>query len=249
MKAISFISVALCVLALCVQVEAGQLKLVIKKSDVDLENRTLSFKINRPADSAEVVIRNWKGDVIHEKLHVFEGTASGTKLSVTWPDLLGDSDNFILDLKVTDIDSYWVGHQIDRWYVEIPHDDIVFESGKWDIRPSEETKLQEPLRILLDAIKTYGKARGGKLYVAGYTDTVGNLADNRELSRKRARSIAKYFKSHGVKGFPIYIRGFGEEVPAVETGDNVDEERNRRAQYILSNQPPEISGPGSWQKL
>ena len=147
---------------------------------------------------------------------------------------------------MTDTESYWVGWEIIRFYLEIPHEEVVFESGKWEIRPTEAHKLDAALVLLVDAIKKYGKLMQCQLYVAGHTDTVGKIADNRELSRKRARAIAKYFRNKGIRGIPIHVRGFGEESLAVDTGDDVAEERNRRAQYILSTFPPEISGPGAW---
>jgi MYXO-CTERM domain-containing protein len=89
-----------------------------------------------------------------------------------------------------------------------------------------------------------------KLYIVGYTDTVGPTPYNDELSRSRAKAIAKYFHD---KGFwaEIYYAGMGERAPRVETGDNVDEVRNRRALYLLGVQDPASGGqiPHKWQKL
>lgn len=226
-----------------------QLQIQITKDDVDLANRTLYFKINRPADSAEIKIYTPEGDLIAEKVEIYDGAAAGTRLSITWPDLLKNSDNFRLELKVTDVDEYWIGWQIIRFYLDIPHEEVVFETAKWDVRPSEEHKLVEPTKRLLEAIQKYGKFLECKLYVAGHTDTVDTVAYNRDLSLKRARAIAKYFIDHGIKGIPVFIRGFGEELLAVKTGDSVAEEKNRRVQYILSTFPPEMSGPGSWQQI
>jgi hypothetical protein len=42
---------------------------------------------------------------------------------------------------------------------------------------------------------------------------------------------------------PILACGFGESRLAIETGDNVDEPRNRRAQYVLAAAEPV---PGRW---
>ena len=144
---------------------------------------------------------------------------------------------------------FWIGWEVVRFYIEIPHEDVVFETAKWEIRPSEAPKLDAALKIMIDTIKKYGKLVECELYIAGHTDTVGSIASNRELSRQRARSIAKYFSTHGLKKIPMYVRGFGEEMLRIQTGDNVDEERNRRAQYIISTFPPEMAGPGSWQRI
>jgi outer membrane protein OmpA-like peptidoglycan-associated protein len=222
---------------------------MISKEDVDLATRTLYFKINRPADSAEIKVYSIEGELLAERVEVYNGARPGTRLSISWPELLGDADNFRIALKVTDVDEYWIGWEIVRFYVEIPHEEVVFETAKWDIRPSEVAKLEEPLSLLIKAVEKHKKNMDIQVYVAGYTDTVGSIADNRELSQNRARSIANYFIKNGLKGVPIYARGFGEEVLAVETGDNVANERNRRATYIISTFPPVLSGPGSWQRI
>ena len=40
----------------------------------------------------------------------------------------------------------------------------------------------------------------------------------------------------------IAFEGFGETAPAVKTADNVDEPKNRRVDYVLSDGPPRYSG-------
>jgi outer membrane protein OmpA-like peptidoglycan-associated protein len=225
----------------------GGLKLSINKEDVDLANRTLYFRLNRKADSAEIKVYSTDGKLLAERTKLYNGARPQTRLSIDWPKLLGqDAENFRIELKVTDVDEYWIGWEVVRFYLEIPHEEVVFDSGKWELKPSEAYKLDDALRILIPAIEKHGKHMDCRLYVAGHTDTVGSIADNRKLSNDRAKAIARYFASHGVKGIPIYTRGFGEELLAVETGDNVDNATNRRALYILSTFPPEMSGPGSW---
>jgi len=231
--------------------EAGKkrLKIYISMDDVDLKARTLRFKLNKPADSAEVKIYTPEGRLVGEKVELFNGAPAGKSLLVQWPDSLRDTDNFRLELRVMDTDSFWVEWEIIRFYMEIPHEDVVFETAKWDIRAKENHKLDAALKPIMKAVEKYGKLVKCHLYVAGHTDTVGSRAKNRELSQKRANAIAGYFKSHGLKRVPIYVRGFGEESLAVKTEDSVDEERNRRAQYIIATFPPEMPGPGSWQRV
>jgi outer membrane protein OmpA-like peptidoglycan-associated protein len=83
----------------------------------------------------------------------------------------------------------------------------------------------------------YGDLVPVKLYIAGCTDTVGDAAHNDDLSRRRARSIASWLRSHGYDQ-PIFYHGFGERLLAVPTGDGVDELANRRALYLVSSNPP-----------
>jgi outer membrane protein OmpA-like peptidoglycan-associated protein len=121
--------------------------------------------------------------------------------------------------------------------VHIPHDDVIFASGKWDIRTEEQIKLSDTLVKLKAALLKHGKLIKIQLYVGGYTDTVGPPSENQTLSERRAQSIARWFRKNGIR-IPIYYEGFGERVLAVPTPDNTNEARNRRAVYILSNGNP-----------
>jgi len=255
MRLSTLATVVLAILCLCVVAQARQkqFKIKIAKSDVDLVNRTIHFKSNRAIDSVELKVYDEEGDLVSEKLELYEGAAAGSALSINWPKLTAGVDNFRIDLKFTDTNEFWVGTSICRFEGYIDHEEVVFDSGKWDIRPEQAHKLKEVTPEMLAMIERAANCDklGVALYVAGYTDTVGSVSDNRELSRKRARAIAEYFLDNGLKGqqLAVYVRGFGEEVLAVETGDSVDEERNRRADYIISNSPPEIPGPGSWVRI
>jgi outer membrane protein OmpA-like peptidoglycan-associated protein len=247
------LGLSLLLLGLAAQARPKQFKVSIAKKDVDLVNRTIHFKSNRAIESVELKVYDEEGDLISEKLELFEGAAAGEQLKVTWPELVAGTDNFRIELKFTDTNEFWVGTTICRFEGYIDHEEVVFESGKWDIRPEQAKKLDAVMPDMNAMIERAANCDrlGVALYVAGYTDTVGSISDNRELSRQRARAIAQYFLNNGLKSkqLAVYVRGFGEEVLAVETGDSVDEERNRRADYIISNSPPEIPGPGSWVRI
>ncbi|MEC8425590.1 MAG: OmpA family protein, partial [Myxococcota bacterium] len=147
--------------------------------------------------------------------------------------------------------SAWAGFTYSPWFLDIPHDDVLFASGSADIPASESHKLEKTLRDLEDVIEKYGDVVPVKLYIAGCTDTVGDGAHNRDLSRRRARAIATWLRQHG-HDKPIYFHGFGESLLAVPTGDGVDEARNRRVLYMVgANPPPPGSGiPGvRWTAL
>ena len=100
------------------------------------------------------------------------------------------------------------------------------------------------------ALQKYGElAEGVTLFVAGHTDTVGDAAANQVLSARRARAIARWFRSHGVKG-AIRFAGFGESHLWVQTPDDADEPRNRRAEYIVAVDAPRIGGAEvAWKSL
>jgi outer membrane protein OmpA-like peptidoglycan-associated protein len=162
-----------------------------------------------------------------------------------------------LDVKLYDRNESWVSVRLVRWYAEIPHEDVLFESGSSEIKASEEGKMSEAIKAVADELDRYRRAMGDasaqvdlQLYIGGYTDTVGEPRDNLKLSQARARSIASYFKRHRVE-IPIIFAGFGERALLVKTPNNVDEPRNRRALYIVANSPPsgESFPSAQWRRL
>jgi len=221
--------------------------------DIDLVNRVVHFTLNRDADSASLQVFGEKGELLGEQVEIYNGAKAGTKLAISWPELPPGTENFRIDLKFTDMKEYWVGLTICRFSGMVPHEEVVFESGKWEIRAGEAPKLDNAIPKIIEMLER-SKAcseNDRALYIAGHTDRVGSNADNLELSRKRAHSIAQYLLANGLgdQKIQVYVRGFGEEALAVKTEDNVDEARNRRADYIVSNYQPEIVGPGSWVRI
>ena len=174
-------------------------------------------------------------------------------IKIKWP----ASEVFMIKVRVEDEFGRFAEHKLVPWSVEIPHTEINFDSGKWDIKNDEAPKLDDAVAVAfheLIALDKVNKAVGAQLtpqlYIVGYTDTVGNAGKNQKLSNSRAKQIAEYFYD---KGFwaEIYFAGMGERGLRVETGDSVDEVRNRRALYLIGVQRPAGGGqiPTNWKKL
>jgi len=216
-----------------------KLKLSIKPEDVDLDTRVMTFQINNPAKRAELIFVGKNRKPIYTKRANFNNAKAGSDLTIKWRD--PGQDVLYMDLKVYDIAEFWTGMRLTPFSISIPHDDVEFDSGKWNIKSSEESKLKATMGHIKKALDEHGTLLTLKLYVAGYTDTVGSTGANNTLSNNRARSISRWFRKKGLK-IPIYYQGFGERVLAVNTPDNTDEQRNRRALYILSSQQPSKGG-------
>lgn len=127
------------------------------------------------------------------------------------------------------------------WAFETESRGLNFATGSAEIHPSDHQKLDKVFGEIQDAVQRVGKYVDLKLYIGGYTDTVGSSSSNDALSRRRAISIAQYMRKKGVR-VPVYIQGFGERALAVETGDNVDEPANRRAVFIVRADAPPKDG-------
>ena len=242
-----FLLVATCCL-FATLAHAQNAALRIAENDIDVPGRTIHFTLGTVAQSAEIQVFSPEGELLYSGHETYNDPAPNTRLAITWPDLGSKGQNFRIELKFTDDKQRWITYQVIRFYVEIPHEEVEFESGKWNIPKDQESKLQKPLALLKDAAAKYSKLMNVSLYVAGYTDTVGSPSDNQRLSERRAQSIADYFGKNGVK-LPIFVRGFGEGALAVKTADNVPEARNRRALYIVSSFMPALEGPGQFKPI
>ena len=216
-----------------------KLKLKIVREDVDLDARSMTFTISNPAKYAELIIVGQNGKPLKTVKRDYQGARAGTRLNLKWKDPGGDI--LYMDLKIYDVAGFWTGMRLTPFTISIPHDDVEFGFGKWAIRTSEEPKLKETMRHIREALEKHGTLLTLKLYVAGYTDTVGSKGANQRLSNNRARSIAQWLRKKGLK-IPIYYQGFGERVLAKQTPDETPEPANRRALYILSSQKPAKGG-------
>jgi outer membrane protein OmpA-like peptidoglycan-associated protein len=97
-------------------------------------------------------------------------------------------------------------------------------------------ELTDQARRVLDEL---GKAlmsedlRPFRFRIEGHTDTVGSAGLNQSLSDRRAASVRAYLTERfGVEAGRLVAVGLGETRLAVQTGDNVDEPRNRRVQIV-----------------
>jgi outer membrane protein OmpA-like peptidoglycan-associated protein len=225
------------------------LQVEVPRDSVDISGRTLDVLVDRNARGVKVDVIGPGGAVIGNGANTAGPFATGQRIPVTWT----DSGEEVIQLQVvgTDVDGFWGQVDLSPWAYEVPHVDVVFESGQSIIRADEAPKLESALAEVHKIVEKYGSIATINLYVAGYTDTVGPAASNITLSRSRARAIAQWFQTHGF-AHPIYFQGFGEQGLAVPTPDATDEAANRRAAYIIAAEAPPLGGAipsRDWQRL
>lgn len=68
------------------------------------------------------------------------------------------------------------------------------------------------------------------LMIEGHTDDTGSEAYNMSLSKKRAQSVANYFKSKGISGNRFSVEGFGETAPRFKNDSEANRVKNRRVE-------------------
>lgn len=209
--------------------------LTVALDKLDTTAQTLVLTSSQPAGEAQVKVIGEGGAVLFEGTQTFAGERPGTPLTLRWGPATGTV--LRIDVSVADPSGFPGAVAVFPWSYAVPHEEIVFESGKADVLPSEADKLDATWSEITRVVRRYGDIVQMDLYVAGYTDTVGDSASNDALSLARARAIARELRARGFTG-TLYCQGFGERALAVPTADNVDEQANRRAMYVLSANPP-----------
>ncbi len=213
--------------------------------DANVDENTLVVHPSRPLVEANLEIYGSSGQVV---LTAGANLFDPHNPTFSWT---GDFEEVKLIVRAKDKFGFGGLLELTPWHYAIPHEDVVFASGSHTIDGPEVPKLDKTWKDTVDVMNKYGAIVKIKLYVAGYTDTVGGGGSNQALSERRARAIAQWFKGAGFGG-EIFYQGFGEKGQAVQTGDEVDEVRNRRAIYILAAERPPHSPdlPGAnWKRL
>ena len=224
----------------------GLLSVDLSTAQADMDRNLFKVSVSGFVDSAEVITYGAKKALIDRSR--FPIQAGPGTIEIPWRG--GKDDVVLIDVTLEGSNAF-AGFTYSPWYLDIPHQEVLFDSNSANIDESEFWKLESTLSDLKETLDKYGSVVPVKLYIGGCTDTVGSQDHNRDLSMARARSIAQWLRSHGYS-HPIYYYGFGESLLAVKTGDGVDEVQNRRALYIVSsNPPPSSSGIPSvnWREL
>jgi outer membrane protein OmpA-like peptidoglycan-associated protein len=231
--------------------DARVLKVEVDKSHAIDEHR-LEIRMSRPPGKILLTVTSEDGHVIVDRVDDFTGRAAGVPLVISW-EQTSDQSVGSIQLRMHDRDENYIDQEYSAWYVPIAHEDVNFRTDSSDIDAAEVSKLDEAFAKVQEVLSK-DKAREHKnltLYVAGHTDTVGNGGYNLKLSQARAQSLARWFRQKGVR-IPIAYEGFGETALRVQTPDETDEPRNRRADYILADDPPSMKSTGfkpGWKRV
>ena len=108
---------------------------------------------------------------------------------------------------------------------------VLFESAKWTLLPTAQTKLND----VADALTKQDK--DSTMVVEGHTDSQGKADMNQELSQKRAEAVRTYLVSRGIAADRITAQGFG---PTRSIADNASPEgraNNRRVEIVVKGKP------------
>jgi outer membrane protein OmpA-like peptidoglycan-associated protein len=107
--------------------------------------------------------------------------------------------------------------------------DVLFDTGKFDLRPIAREKLARLAGIVL-------AHAGLNLDIEGHTDSTGSDELNQKLSDQRANSVRKYLIGQGLPETSLIAVGFGKSMPVADNGTAAGRQQNRRVEIIVSGE-------------
>jgi outer membrane protein OmpA-like peptidoglycan-associated protein len=107
--------------------------------------------------------------------------------------------------------------------------DVLFDTGKYDVRPGTREQLAKLSGILL-------AHPGLRLAVEGYTDGTGSDEFNMKLSERRASTVSEYLVDQGLAQEAVTTAGFGKDRPVASNDTPAGRKKNRRVELIVSGE-------------
>ncbi len=215
----------------------AKLKLMIDRKLVSIEEGRLEAEMDGPICQLGMKITLKDGETTVEKAFRYAGPTR----EMRWDPIPRDEIEKI-EIRVTGDDGGYQSVFLIPWTVRIEHREVEFDTDRAIIRQSEVPSLEDSYDKIKAVLAKVESKQLGKvtLFIAGHTDTRGSDGHNLNLSRDRARAIAAWFMKRGLCT-PIAYEGFGETALKKLTADEVDEQANRRVDYILAVEPPMVT--------
>jgi outer membrane protein OmpA-like peptidoglycan-associated protein len=107
--------------------------------------------------------------------------------------------------------------------------DVLFDTGKFDLKAGAREKLAKVAGILL-------AYPGLNVQVGGYTDSKGGDEMNQKLSENRAASVRDYLVQQGVGNDSVSAKGFGNSSPVASNALAAGRQQNRRVELVVSGE-------------
>jgi OOP family OmpA-OmpF porin len=106
-------------------------------------------------------------------------------------------------------------------------DSIQFDSGRDTIKRQSFPVLDQVAKLLTE------RRDLKRIRIEGHTDNVGPAAYNKDLSERRAASVARYLVGKGVARERLVAAGFGFERPLASNATALGRAKNRRVEFRI----------------
>jgi outer membrane protein OmpA-like peptidoglycan-associated protein len=116
--------------------------------------------------------------------------------------------------------------------------DVLFDTGKYTLKPPTQVKLAKISGILL-------AHPGLTLQIEGHTDSVGSDEFNQKLSEQRADAVRDFLASQGVAASSMTAKGFGKTDPIASNDTPEGRQKNRRVELVVNGAAIGNAAPGA----
>jgi outer membrane protein OmpA-like peptidoglycan-associated protein len=177
--------------------------------------------IERYTETFKIAIETDKGN-----LYEFEGTSEGevTEYETTAAERIGEVQKEIDTMTLNNVDVV-----AEERGLTLRIENIQFLADSAVLMESEKAKLRSLAEIL-------SQFPDNDLLVSGHTAVAGTSQGQQKLSEERARAVADYLVSLGVRDtYHVFTRGFGATKPIAPNTTPSGMEKNRRVEITILN--------------
>ncbi len=115
-------------------------------------------------------------------------------------------------------------------FEQVARNRIYFGGGKEELTPNDQALLNDVVFYVKNDPRVFA------IYIEGHTDNIGRRYDNRQLSKRRAESVEKYFIDNGINPEMITLRFHGQRYPIATNKTAAGRAENRRVTIRLEQQ-------------
>jgi outer membrane protein OmpA-like peptidoglycan-associated protein len=103
---------------------------------------------------------------------------------------------------------------------------VFFDFDKADLQSASTPELDRAVQMM-NSVPTL------KIEIAGYTDSIGTLSHNMDLSQRRANAVRDYLVQHGITASRIVAQGYGPASPIMPNTTDDGRAQNRRVEFVV----------------
>ncbi|MEZ5034908.1 MAG: OmpA family protein [Chitinophagaceae bacterium] len=103
---------------------------------------------------------------------------------------------------------------------------IFFDVNQYELKPESKVELDKLVQLLNENPTM-------KIEISGYTDNVGQAADNKILSVNRAKAVVTYLVEKNIAAGRLTAKGFGETNPIADNNTEEGRAKNRRTEMKI----------------
>ena len=151
----------------------------------------------------------------------------GAALGAALGGALGGTIGYRMDKQAKELAAIAETKRTDQGLVAKLKSDILFDTGKADLKPAAGGNLGQMAAIM----KKYPE---NVLTVKGYTDSTGSATTNKSLSEKRAGAVKDELVKGGIPAGTISVMGMGPDSPIGDNKTPTGRSANRRVEVEIA---------------